>query len=1679
MKKLKKIFIFMLSLFLIVINCTHSFAMGGNVNTNKGNQFLDYEISNIRFSDNKMYIYGYAYINGYQDFNTSPKKCTSVSDLKNKVSGSYTHGYYLTVGDNNYVDVGGSDNGINYNAVNHTDLNWVDGASNNKNYKQVGFGFIVPLDDLLVTDSSQTFTLKLHIVLNDGSDSSINANYINSGQTIDADNYTISYPAISSSNYITPTGDQTLVRTGPDKSYSPAKDSSGHNLYFKKGSQYTAYNGTLTGNRSIDSNSVTWFQVRYVPTGKSDSIGGVTRYRVAPSSSGSYGWIASTFADASQSVFSITVTRKKYNVSSSITNGTITQTSTVLSGNNKTITWNANSNYYVSSIAIDGANVNVSSRRSGSYTFNNVKKNHSVSVACNPCFVINTTISNGKITGSVGGIDPNQNKTITFSPNDGYYVSQIIVDGYAYSYKDYPNSYTFSNITSNHSIDVVCEPLKTITTEISNGVITKTLTNLHPDDIKDINFNAFYEYYIQSVVVDGKSITVKDFEEGNYEFDTVVTDHFIKVVCLPKPKITTEILNGFITPTITVFPNEDKTVTATANDGYYINRILVDGKEISGFGEYQNTYKFENITSDHDIYIECELIPNIDLKIYTDKEAYNYKDKIQYTIELAQPIENAIANNLVLKSSDLTRGISIDMNSFEILGVDDYILQKYDNDYTFKIDKLYHNQKVKIKFIAIVEDKTLVSKNIINNVYATAEHFNSQVHDRITNPILKPILDISNTTDKDKYNVYEEIEYKICIKQIIEGAKAFNVNFENTFPSGIKLNLDTLTVNGVNNILYEFNQEKNQIKLNIDEINDKEDINISLKGYIENPKLSGDTIVSNARITSETNTDIKEDDVKNYIYKPQLVLLKSMDKEHYNVEDEANFDISLTQTVENAVAYNVLIKDTDISNGVDIDMKSLSINGIDRDNYYIRKSSNGFEVVIKRLSNEIVNIRYMARINDNSLAGTVIKNTVLANCENNTEEVKSSVEKPVLKPELTISKISDDAIYNVKDEIEFTLNVTQTIENAIANKVVIKDFDLTDGIKLDLDSISVYGIDESVFTVNKDYKNNLFTIVINTLAYNQSVTVKVKGKIIDAKLAGKTISNSASVKSENSNQIVTDKVNAEIHKPKLAIQKTSDKDSYNYNDTIKYCIDISQMVDGARANDIVVNDVISDGVSVDMNSFTFENLDNEDVNIEKTKNGFNLNIKSLSDNCKIFYKAKITDPTLAGKDIVNRVKANASNHVENIENSTSGKVIKPKLEVQKTSDRDSYNYDDTIKYCIDISQIMDDAKAYDIVVNDIISDGVSVDMNSFTFENLDNEDVNIEKTKNGFNLNIKSLSDNCKIFYKAKITDPTLAGKDIVNKVKVNASNNVEYVNDRLINTVISPEFEINKIADSEYYNLNDTIHYTVRARQTNNQAKAYNIVLNDSYLNDGLKINSKSIDIDGVDKEDYSLEIKEQGYILHIDSVSNEEIQIDYDVNVIAPSLAGQKIEHEVYISCLNNPIIKSWKSKIENVILKPNFILNKSSNVDKVKVNDTIHYNLNLSQTNKDAISKNIILTDIIDDNQRIDMKSINISSSSQYSLKENNDGFSIIFDCIEGIQNTTIEYDAVVIDDKKATAINTVYLQCDGIENVLSQTSIDIYDEAIVQTDDTFISPNILLLSMGVSFVSYIYLLRKKVK
>jgi translation elongation factor P/translation initiation factor 5A len=106
-------------------------------------------------------------------------------------------------------------------------------------------------------------------------------------------------------------------------------------------------------------------------------------------------------------------------------------------------------------VKVDGNVVNVSGN---TYTFTNVQANHSIEVSFK---VIPPTIYTITATsGANGSISPNgavsvnagENKTFTFTPNSGYQVAIVKVDGNVVNVSD--NTYTFTNVQSNHSIEV-------------------------------------------------------------------------------------------------------------------------------------------------------------------------------------------------------------------------------------------------------------------------------------------------------------------------------------------------------------------------------------------------------------------------------------------------------------------------------------------------------------------------------------------------------------------------------------------------------------------------------------------------------------------------------------------------------------------------------------------------------------------------------------------------------------------------------------------------------------------------------------------------------------------------------------------------------------------------------------------------------------------------------------------------------------------------------------------------------------------------------------------------------------------------------------------------------------------------------------------------------------------------
>ncbi|MCI9093393.1 MAG: isopeptide-forming domain-containing fimbrial protein [Coprobacillus sp.] len=729
-----------------------------------------------------------------------------------------------------------------------------------------------------------------------------------------------------------------------------------------------------------------------------------------------------------------------YKITTSGTNVNITDTmNDIIGGSLKTIKWTAADGYYVSKITVDDKEVEVKNLRTGTYTFSNIANNHDVKVEASPCYKIDTEIENGTITSTQNKIDPQENRTIKFSPNNGYYVSEIIVDGQAYSYEDYESEYTFNNIQENHTIKVVCEPLKTITTSITNGVITKTMTNIHPDSSKEVIYQAFEDYYISEVFVDDKKIEVNDFKNGNYKFDPVLTDHTIRVICEPKPEVTTEIVNGTISPKFKVYPHENGEVQATALNGYYINKVFVDDKEITDFERNQMNYIFNDITENHHIYVECIPKPKLEIEKTTDRDYYNYNDMVHYNIEVKQVIENTTAYNLVLKDDDITQGVDIDTNSIIISGIkdDNYTLEVKENSFVVHVKELNYDETINIGFYAKINDVGLAGKQFKNKATVICDYID-EVSSTVTNRVLKPKLSIEKTSLKEKYNLLDDLQYTIDVKQNIKGAKAFDVDIDDTITKGVKIDEDSVVVFGSEDE-YTVNVNDNKLNVKLKSMSD-ENVQIKYNAKIKDFSVSKKDIINKATVKSKTTeTEIEESDSHILIYKPILNVLKKCDKDEYNVGDTVKFSIFLTQDTKNATAYDVMLSDYDLTSGVDIDYSTLNVSGINDDRYKIEKNKNQFKITFDYIQNEKITITYNAVINDTNLAGKDINNKVLVNFLNNDSNIVSIVTRPVNK---LINYPKDDIVENDPEEIikkDDDIDVAVKGDEIVIGDIITKD----------------------------------------------------------------------------------------------------------------------------------------------------------------------------------------------------------------------------------------------------------------------------------------------------------------------------------------------------------------------------------------------------------------------------------------------------------------------------------------------------------------------------------------------------------------------------------------------------------------------------------------------------------------
>jgi len=217
--------------------------------------------------------------------------------------------------------------------------------------------------------------------------------------------------------------------------------------------------------------------------------------------------------------------------------------------------------------------------------------------------IITSTTTGGVITpsGSVS-VDYGQSQNFTITPDTGYKIKDVKVDGASVGAV---TTYTFENVTSDHTIEAIFEPITYLITAsagIDGSVSPSGTVTLNYGDSKTFTITPNTGYIIKDVKVDGVSVGAVT----TYTFENVTSSYIIEAMFEPITySITTSAgSGGSISPlgTVKIKYGDSKTFTIIPNSGYKISNVKVDGVSVGAV----SSYTFNNVTSDHTISVAFE-----------------------------------------------------------------------------------------------------------------------------------------------------------------------------------------------------------------------------------------------------------------------------------------------------------------------------------------------------------------------------------------------------------------------------------------------------------------------------------------------------------------------------------------------------------------------------------------------------------------------------------------------------------------------------------------------------------------------------------------------------------------------------------------------------------------------------------------------------------------------------------------------------------------------------------------------------------------------------------------------------------------------------------------------------------------------------------------------------------------
>jgi hypothetical protein len=208
-----------------------------------------------------------------------------------------------------------------------------------------------------------------------------------------------------------------------------------------------------------------------------------------------------------------------------------------------------------------------------------------------------------------------------------------------------PGTFTINATTSSGG---TISPFGTVSVD-SNSSITFTFT---PDT----------DYHIDSVYVDGSYIGIPT----SYTFNNVVAPHTIRVVFASTiPIFATAGTNGSINPSgaVQVFPGNNQSFIITANGGYHIDSVLVDGVDVGPV----TIYTFSNVVVTHTIHAVFAPDPPV-FAVAPDSVDFDRVNVNEAKIETVVVTNNGTASLVISSASSDNARFTVNPSSATING---------------------------------------------------------------------------------------------------------------------------------------------------------------------------------------------------------------------------------------------------------------------------------------------------------------------------------------------------------------------------------------------------------------------------------------------------------------------------------------------------------------------------------------------------------------------------------------------------------------------------------------------------------------------------------------------------------------------------------------------------------------------------------------------------------------------------------------------------------------------------------------------------------------------------------------------------------------------------------------------------------------------------------------------------